>query len=83
MLNRKRNKVALAIALVAGLSTAAYAQTSSSLRGKVESTTGVPVTDAVVTIKHTPTGTTRKVVIDGTGVFSASCLLYTSPSPRD
>jgi len=80
MLNSKFSKIAISVLIAVGVSSAAMANgTSSSLRGKIESTTGAPVTDAVVVIEHTPTGTKRTVKIDETGVFSASGLRVGGP----
>jgi hypothetical protein len=80
MLNGKFNKIALSVILAIGVSSAAMAnETSSSLRGKVQSTTGAPVKDAVVVIEHTPTGTKRTVKLDASGSFSARGLRVGGP----
>jgi len=74
------SQIAISVVLALGVSSSALANdTSSSLRGKVESITGTPLKDVVVVIEHTPTGTTRKVQLDASGGFSASGLRVGGP----
>jgi len=63
--------IAAAVALACA-STAVMAQeTTASIRGKVAAESGAAVTDATVTIVHTPSGTTSTVVTGTSGAFSA------------
>jgi Carboxypeptidase regulatory-like domain len=64
---------------VASFSTAAMAQeTTSSVRGTVEGPDG-PVSNATVTIVHTPSGTTATSTTDAAGNFGASGLRVGGP----
>ena len=76
----KLSRVALAIALSVGLSTAAMAQeTSSSVTGKVSGPEGNPAAGTVVTIVHVPSGSTSTTVVGANGQFSARGLRVGGP----
>ncbi len=67
------------LALSAAMSTAVYAQeTTSSMRGLVTAN-GAPLTDAVVTVVHTPSGTRTTTVSNSTGAFDARNLRVGGP----
>ena len=69
-----------AVALSLTLAAPAMAQvTTSSMRGTVQTATGVPATDAQVTIRHTPTGTVTDAVTDSRGIFQARNLRVGGP----
>ncbi|MEZ5461829.1 carboxypeptidase regulatory-like domain-containing protein [Dokdonella sp.] len=58
----------------------AYAQnTSSSLSGRILDSNGMPVAGATVEIVHIPSGTTRTVVTDAEGRYSAQGLRVGGP----
>ena len=65
----------------------AISQTTGKIRGKVTSADGQPLAGANVIVD----GTTKGAATDGDGSYTIlnveagtySCLLYTSPSPRD
>ena len=70
---------AAALSIAAVVSTPAMAQeTTSSVRGTVESDTG-PVAGATVTIVHVPSGTTSTSTTDADGNFGASGLRIGGP----
>ncbi|MEP2651997.1 MAG: TonB-dependent receptor [Paraglaciecola sp.] len=76
----KLNRIAIAVAMSVGMSTAAMAQTTtSSIRGNVASEAGVIVPGATVTITHTPSGTVRTAVANASGIFSARGLRVGGP----
>jgi len=78
--NSKINKVALAVALSVGLSTAAMAQeTSSSIRGTITGASGAADAGTVITITHVPSGTTRTVTTSENGQFSLAGLRVGGP----
>lgn len=66
-------------ALVFGMSSAAYAQeTTSSIRGEVTGDAG-PISNASVTIVHTPSGTRSVTGTNASGVFDARGLRVGGP----
>lgn len=76
----KLSKIAVAVALSVGLSTAAIAQeTTSSIRGNVAAESGTIYPNATVTITHTPSGTVSTTTTNASGVFSARGLRVGGP----
>ncbi|MBO1254547.1 TonB-dependent receptor [Alteromonas sp. 5E99-2] len=76
----KLNRVAVAVAISVGLSTAAVAQeTSSAIRGVVESTAGQVVSNAKITITDTRTNISREFSTSDTGAFTARGLRVGGP----
>mgnify|MGYP001943204232 CR=1 FL=1 len=76
----KLNRIALAVAVSVGLSTAAMAQeTSSGVRGTIVGPTGTADAGATVTITHVPSGTTRTVTTSSNGQFAVSGLRVGGP----
>ncbi|MCP4864946.1 cell envelope biogenesis protein OmpA [Alteromonas alba] len=80
MTKSKFNRIALAVAMSVGLSTAAIAQeTTSSIRGSVVSEAGANFSGATVTIKHEPSGTVSTATTTSNGSFSARGLRVGGP----
>lgn len=81
MLNNSRlSKVAIAVAMTIGLSTAAVAQeTSSSIQGVIKGPQGAAAAGTVVTIVHQPSGTKRTVTVGNNGRFNAKGLRVGGP----
>ena len=80
MLKTKLSRVALVVALTAGLSTAVMAQTTtSSIRGNVENAAGVIYPGATVTITHVPSGTVSTTTTNANGSFSSRGLRVGGP----
>ncbi|WP_158972204.1 TonB-dependent receptor [Paraglaciecola sp. L3A3] len=78
--NNKFNRIAIAVAMSVGLSSAAMAQdTASSVRGSLVSETGNAVTDAKITITHEPSGTTKVLSTNDSGSFFAQGLRVGGP----
>ncbi|MDF2176764.1 TonB-dependent receptor [Aliiglaciecola sp. CAU 1673] len=78
--NSKLNRVALAVALAAGVSSGALAQeTSSGINGKVLGPQGNAAANTKITITHVPSGTTRTVTTTEAGNFSAKGLRVGGP----
>ena len=76
----KLSKIAVAVALSVGLSTAAIAQdTTSSIRGNVAAESGTIYPNATVTITHTPSGTVSTTTTNANGTFSARGLRVGGP----
>ncbi|MEW9799360.1 TonB-dependent receptor [Alteromonas sp. CYL-A6] len=76
----KLSRVAVAVALSVGLSTAAMAQeTSSAIRGNITGPQGNPAPGTVVTVKHVPTGAIKTVTTNSSGQFSLSGLRVGGP----
>ena len=72
--------VAAASMMTAAIVAPAEAQvTTSSIRGDVTSETGAAVSDATVTITHTPSGTVSTATTNASGVFSARGLRVGGP----
>lgn len=78
--NTKLSRIAIAVALTVGMSSAAMAQsTTSSIRGNVTGDTGTIFPGATVTIKHIPSGTVSTTTTNANGVFSARGLRVGGP----
>ena len=76
----KLNRIAIAVAMSVGLSSAAMAQsTTSSIRGNVATEAGAIFSGATVTITHTPSGTVSIATTNASGVFSARGLRVGGP----
>ncbi|MCK5042023.1 MAG: TonB-dependent receptor, partial [Sphingomonadales bacterium] len=69
--------VASSVLLYSGTATAQ--ETTSSLRGKVVSTSGAPMSGVTVVITHIPTGTTSTITTNSSGVYSARGLKVGGP----
>ena len=80
MLNMKRLAYGAGLlALSAAMSSAAFAQeTTSSMRGQVTDA-GAPIVGATVTVVHTPSGTRTTTVSNSTGAFDARNLRVGGP----
>ncbi|MDC8832245.1 TonB-dependent receptor [Alteromonas gilva] len=80
MTKSKLNRVALAVAMSVGLSTAAMAQqTSSEITGRVVGPQGAPAAGTVITVKHVPTGSVKTVTANANGQFNLSGLRVGGP----
>ncbi|MGS2721395.1 TonB-dependent receptor [Paraglaciecola aestuariivivens] len=76
----KLNRIAIAVAMSVGMSTAAMAQeTSSGISGKVVGPQGNAAPGTVVTITHVPSGTVKTTVVNSSGQFSAKGLRVGGP----
>ena len=80
LLKSKLNRVAIAVAVSVGLSSAAMAQdTSSTIRGSVATDAGQIVSGATVTLTDTRTGSVRTFVTNAEGNFSVRGLRVGGP----
>lgn len=78
--NTKLSRIAIAVAMTVGMSTAAMAQeTSSGITGKVVGPQGNAAAGTVVTITHVPSGTVKTTVVNSSGQFSAKGLRVGGP----
>lgn len=76
----KLSRVALAVAVAAGLSTAAFAQeTSSGIKGSIVGPQGSPAAGTTITITHVPTGSKKVVTVNNAGQFSLQGLRVGGP----
>jgi hypothetical protein len=76
----KLSRVAIAIALSVGLSTASMAQeTSSSIRGIITNPSGQPAANVEVQVLHVPSGTVKTVITNDEGQYQASGLRVGGP----
>ncbi|MBV2129665.1 TonB-dependent receptor [Arsukibacterium indicum] len=75
----KIKHLALAVTLAMGVSTMAYADTSSAIRGNVVTPSGQVATNARVEILHVPSGTRSVAVSNESGAFSSSGLRVGGP----
>lgn len=76
----KLNRIAIAVAMSVGMSTAAMAQeTSSSIRGTVVGPQGNPDAGSTVVILHVPSGSTKTVTVGANGQFAAKGLRVGGP----
>ncbi|MBU2976663.1 TonB-dependent receptor [Alteromonas sp. C1M14] len=76
----KLSRVALAVAMAAGLSTAAFAQeTSSGIKGSIVGPQGSPAAGTTITITHVPTGSKKVVTVNNSGQFSLQGLRVGGP----
>ncbi|MGJ8681540.1 TonB-dependent receptor [Paraglaciecola sp.] len=78
--NNKLNRIAIAVAISVGLSSAAMAQSvTSSIRGNVANEAGTTFSGATVTITHIPSGTVSAATTNASGAFSARGLRIGGP----
>lgn len=78
--NNKISKIAVAVALSVGLSTAAMAQeTSSAIEGQISSPSGAPAAGTLVTVIHVPSGTSRQTTVSESGTFTMRGLRVGGP----
>ncbi|MDT0593434.1 TonB-dependent receptor [Glaciecola petra] len=78
--NNKISKIAAAVALSVGLSTAAMAQeTSSAMEGRVIGPGGQSAAGTLVTVVHVPSGTSRQVTVSENGTFTMRGLRVGGP----
>jgi len=76
----KLSRVAAAVALTVGLSTAAMAQeTSSSIKGNITGPMGNPAPGTEITLKHLPTGAVKTITVNSAGQFTLSGLRVGGP----
>ncbi len=76
----KLNRIAIAVAMSVGMSTAAMAQvTSSGIDGKVVGPQGAPAAGTEVTVTHLPTGATKTITVNANGTFNLSGLRVGGP----
>jgi hypothetical protein len=80
MTKSKLNRVAIAVAMSVGLSTAAIAQeTSSSIKGTLVGPMGNPAAGTTVTITHVPSGSAKVITLGANGQFSLQGLRVGGP----
>lgn len=78
--NSKISKVALAVALSVGISTAAMAQvTSSSMAGQIVGPNGNPAEGTVIKVTHVPTGAVKTTTVNAAGTFNLGGLRVGGP----
>ncbi|MFT7506341.1 MAG: hypothetical protein ACI8ZZ_002169, partial [Gammaproteobacteria bacterium] len=78
--NNKLSKIALAVALSVGLSTATMAQeTSSAMEGSILTPAGSPAAGTIVKVVHVPSGTTRTTTVNENGSFNLRGLRVGGP----
>ncbi|CUS47899.1 MAG: Oar family TonB-dependent receptor [Idiomarinaceae bacterium HL-53] len=75
----KLTRIATAVALTLGISGAAMAETSSSMRGQIVGPAGQVVADTRIIIEHVPSGTRTTATTNSSGIFSASGLRVGGP----
>jgi outer membrane receptor for ferrienterochelin and colicin len=76
----KFSRIAIAVAMAVGMSTAAMAQeTSSSIEGSITSPAGAPAMGTLITVIHVPSGTSKTAVVSSNGRFSLSGLRVGGP----
>jgi len=78
--NKKYNRIAIAVAMSVGLSSAVMAQSiTSSIRGSVATEAGTTYSNATISILHTPSGTTATATTNENGAFSVRGLRVGGP----
>lgn len=76
----RKSRVAAALALALGMSSAAVAQeTSSSMRGKIVGPEGNPAANTKIVLIHQPSGTVRELTTNESGAFLAKGLRVGGP----
>jgi outer membrane receptor for ferrienterochelin and colicin len=76
----KISKIASAIVIAIGLSTSAMAaDTSSSMRGKILTPTGIAASNVKITVIHEPSKTSREFTTNDSGSFTAKGLRVGGP----
>lgn len=77
---RKLNRIAIAVALSVGMSTAAMAQvTSSGMSGQIVGPNGNPATGTVIKVTHVPTGAVKTTTVNDAGTFNLDGLRVGGP----
>jgi len=80
MKTHRLSRISGALVLALGLSTSIMANTTtSSIKGKIQGPQGNPAVGTVVTIVHTPSGTTKNAVVNAAGIFVAKGLRVGGP----
>lgn len=80
MKTHRLSNIAGAVVLALGLSTAAYANTtSSSIKGEIVGPQGNAAVGTTVTLTHVPSGTVRTVTVNNSGLFAAQGLRVGGP----
>jgi outer membrane receptor for ferrienterochelin and colicin len=78
--NTKLSRIAIAVAMSVGMSSAAMAQeTSSGITGKVLGPQGNAAAGTVITITHIPSGSVKTTVVNESGQFSTKGLRVGGP----
>ncbi|WP_269520708.1 TonB-dependent receptor [Alteromonas sp. BMJM2] len=76
----KFSRIAAAVALSIGLSTAAMAQeTASAVEGRILTPTGAPAAGTSITVIHEPSGSVREVTVGENGTFNLRGLRVGGP----
>lgn len=75
----RKTALSLAIAACVGVSGAAMANTTSSVKGQISGPNGTPAINTKLIIVHEPTGTKRVVTTNDTGTFNAAGLRVGGP----
>lgn len=75
----KIRHIALAVTLALGVSSAAFANTSSSIRGTITGPQGVSAEGTRITVVHVPSGTSSSAVVGANGVFNTQGLRVGGP----
>ncbi|RYV01418.1 TonB-dependent receptor [Shewanella sp. OPT22] len=80
MINHRLSLLSSALVIALGLSAPAFADdTSSAVRGEVVGPKGSPAAGTIVTFIHEPSGTTKNVKVNSSGLFSAKGLRVGGP----
>ena len=80
MKTHRLSNIAGAVVVALGLSTSALANTTSSaIKGEIIGPQGNPVSDAVVTVTHVPSGSVKTVRVGESGVFNLKGLRVGGP----
>ncbi len=79
MKTHRLSRITGAVVLALGLSTSAFADTSSSIRGSIVGPQGNAAANTTLTIIHEPTGTKRTVTTNDSGAFFAKGLRVGGP----
>ena len=80
MKTHRLSHISSALVLALGLSTSALANTTTSaIKGNVSGPNGNPAAGTQVTIVHVPSGTTKKAIVNDSGLFTAKGLRVGGP----
>ncbi|MCL1077343.1 TonB-dependent receptor [Parashewanella spongiae] len=80
MTNHRLSRISSALILALGLSTSALAaDTSSAVKGEIVGPLGNPAAGTTVTLVHVPSGTSKTVTVNNSGLFSAKGLRVGGP----
>ncbi|GAB2706865.1 TonB-dependent receptor [Aliiglaciecola aliphaticivorans] len=76
----KLNRIAIAVAMSVGMSTAAMAQvTSSGMNGQIVGPNGNPAEGTVIKVTHVPTGAVKTTTVNAAGTFNLDGLRVGGP----